>query len=116
MKSLRIIILLTFLFPATVIAGDKVKTIDIRTRINCDHCRQCGSCGDRLEKALYVRKGVKRVDIDEDAMKIRVAYNTEKISEDDIRNAIAAAGYDADDVKALPEAVAALDDCCKGAE
>jgi len=116
MKKLRMITLMAIFFPVAAIAGDKIKTVDIQTHINCDHCKQCGSCGERLEKALYEQKGIKRVDINEAAMQIKVVYNTEKITPADIRNVIAETGYDADDVKARPEAVAKLDDCCKGAE
>lgn len=95
---------------------NKIRTISIKTRIHCDHCKQCESCGGRLEKALYEEKGVKRVDVDEKKMEIKVVYNNEKITVDKIRETIAANGYDADDKKASAEAIARLDDCCKAAE
>jgi mercuric ion binding protein len=70
----------------------------------------------RLEKALYDHKGVKRVDVDDKNKIIKVVYNTEKITLDAIRNAIAATGYDADSVKAPAEVFAKLDGCCRGEE
>lgn len=97
-------------------AEGKITTAEIKTKINCDHCSKCESCSARLEKALYELKGIKRVDIDDKMMTIKVAYNKEKASIGDIRNTIAASGYDADDVKAPAEALAGLDACCRVAE
>lgn len=97
---------------ATAQAGDKIKTILIKTRINCDHCLQCNSCGSRLEKALYDVKGIKRVDVDDKKMLIKVAYHSDKVSPEIIRTTITESGYDADDKKAPDEAVARLDTCC----
>ncbi len=108
--------LLLAAMPLAVFSQDKIKTVNIKTRINCDHCKQCGSCSDRLEKALYNEKGIKRVDVDDKKMEIKVVYLTQKITADKIRETIAANGFDADDKKAPAEAVARLDDCCRGAE
>lgn len=101
---------------ATIFANDKVKTAEIKTKIFCDHCKLCGTCSDRIEEALYNQKGVKRVDIDDSNMIIKVAYNEDRISLKDIKQTIAAYGYDADDIKATAEAVAQLDDCCRESE
>lgn len=98
------------------IAQSKIETVKIKTRIACDHCKMCGSCGSRIEKALYSQKGIKRVDVDDKKMEIIVVYNTSKISKDKIREAITSNGFDADDQKATPESIARLDDCCKGQE
>jgi periplasmic mercuric ion binding protein len=97
-------------------AQNKIQTVKIKTRIACDHCKMCGSCGSRIEKALYSQKGIKRVDVDDKKMEIIVVYNTGKISKDKIRETITDNGYDADDKKATPESIAKLDDCCKGQE
>ncbi len=116
MKKAIIIAGLAILPAAALFAGDKIKTADIKTTINCDHCKICPSCSERLEKALYDQKGVKRVDVDEKNKTIKVVYNTDKITLDAIRNTIAASGYDADEVKAPAEAFAKLDACCRGEE
>ena len=94
-------------------AKDKIQTVAIKTKITCDHCKMCETCGARIEKALYDKKGIKRVDVDDKALQIKVVYNTEKISLEEIRSTIAANGYDADDVKAPADAIARLDGCCK---
>jgi copper chaperone CopZ len=112
----QLLILLLAGIPAVGFSQDKIKTVHIKTRISCDHCRQCNSCSGRLEKALYNEKGIKRVDVDDKKMEIKVVYHTQKITADKIRETIAANGFDADDKKAPAEAVALLDDCCKGAE
>lgn len=96
--------------------NDKIQTAKIKTSIACDHCKLCGSCSARIEKALYSIKGVKRVDVDDKAMEIFVAYNTEKTSLVKIKETIANNGYDADEIKATPESFEQLDGCCKGQE
>lgn len=109
-----IFLALSVLLISTItFAQNKVKTVVIKTTINCDHCKQCESCGSRLETALYDMKGVKRVDIDPTKMEIKVAYNAQKLDLIKIKQTIAETGYDADDVKAAPEAIAKLDNCCK---
>lgn len=97
-------------------AKDKIQTVAIKTKITCDHCKMCETCGARIAKALYDKKGIKRVDVDDKTLQIKVVYNTEKISLEEIRNTIASNGYDADDVKAPADAIARLDGCCKGEE
>lgn len=114
MKKLLLLLLLCAGFSS--FGQDKIQTIRIKTKINCDHCKQCGSCGSRLENALYKEKGVKRVDVDDKKMEIKVVYNTQKTDAGKIKETIAANGFDADNIKASPEAIARLDDCCKGAE
>ena len=113
MKHLLSIILITLLSFGVAQAQNKVETIAIKASIYCDHCKQCESCGNRLENAVYGVKGIKRVDIDEAGKSLTVIYNPKKTSADAIRKAIAKVGYDADDVKADPAAYAKLDDCCK---
>lgn len=114
MKKLLLLLLTIIGTTFTVIAQQKIQTITIKTKIACDHCKLCGSCGNRIEKALYQEKGVKRVDIDDKKMEIIVVYNNQKITEAKIKETITANGYDADEQKASPESVALLDECCKG--
>jgi len=115
MKKILVFSISALCFSTAVLGQtkSKTKTVVIKTTINCDHCKQCESCGSRLETALYDIKGVKRVDIDPAKMEIKVAYNTQKLDLDKIKQTIAETGYNADDVIATPEAVAKLDDCCK---
>jgi mercuric ion binding protein len=116
MKTLQVlfIILTALLFSNTTNAQQKtIQTATIKTAIYCDHCKQCETCGDRFNRTLLKEKGVQMVVLDEKAMTIKVTYNSKKTDLIKVKTAISKLGYDADDVKAQPDAYAGLDDCCK---
>lgn len=113
MKKLLLGLMVLLHISSSVFASNKIKTAEIRTQIFCDHCKQCETCSKRIEEALYNQKGIKRVDIDDSKMIIKVAYNVNNITLDDIKQTIAENGYDADNIQATNEAKAQLDDCCK---
>ena len=69
---------------------------------------QCGECKENIEKALMAEKGVKFAELDIKSKKVKVVYNSKKISPEQLRNTISLVGYDADDVLADPEAVKKL--------
>lgn len=91
----------------------KVQTAVINTKIYCDHCKICESCGGRILKQLYNEDGIKSTEVDAKTNTIKVVYDTKKISVEKIRALISQLGFDADSVPADPKAVAKLDDCCK---
>lgn len=99
-------------FSSVTIAQSN-KEITIKTKIYCDHCRKCESCGGRIEDVLFKQKGVRKVYVDDKAMTIYVAYNGDKLTADELRKVISHNGYDADEKKATAESYAKLDDCCK---
>lgn len=111
------IILLTFAFVlSSGVFGqksNKVQTAVIKTTIYCDHCKICESCGGRILKELYNESGIKTTSVDSKANTITVVFDSKKITLDKVREKISKLGFDADDVKADPEAVAKLDDCCQ---
>ena len=110
------IILFTFLLTAVAMQGfaqEAVKTITIKTSIACDHCMKCDDCGYNIDTSIRKAKGVKKVEIDPEKNTVEVTYRADKTSADEIRLALSKAGFDADDVKADPEAYAKLDGCCK---
>lgn len=118
MKNLKfkqtLALLLTFVSLSVVAQKkDNIKTAVIKTKIYCDHCKQCETCGDKFNKDLYNEDGIKRVDIDSKANTITVIYDNRKTDLDKIRLFISKIGYDADDVKADPTGIAKLDGCCK---
>jgi len=118
MKSILKIFLLTFtvlLFSNAVSAQDKktIQTATIKTAIYCDHCKACETCGPKFNQALLKENGVQMVVLDDKAMTIKVTYNSKKTDLTKIKTAISKLGYDADDVKADPDAYASLDGCCK---
>jgi len=58
-------------------------------------------------------KGVKSANWNQDTKIIEVVYNTTKINEDRIHEAIAASGYDTDKKKADAQAYKDLPECCQ---
>ncbi len=116
MKYLILTVAIALLSLLNATAQQKTETVTIKTEIACDHCKVCESCGSNLETAIYKLKGVKRVDILEKENIIRVAYNTKKVTLEDIKIAITKSGFSADELKADATAYANLDDCCKKSE
>lgn len=112
---MRLIFSILFFLPASVIgfAQDKFETITIKTSIVCDHCMECDDCGFSIDTHTRSLKGIKKVKINPDESTVDVTFRNDKTTPDEIRGAIAKAGFDADDVKADPEAYAKLDGCCK---
>lgn len=94
----------------------QTQSVTIKLGAHCDHFEMCETGKTRLEKELAYTKGVKDIKTDSQAKIITVKYNSKKATEQSIREAIAKAGYDADDVKADPKGYAKLDDCCKKKE
>lgn len=91
---------------------DKSETVVIKTAIYCSHCKECESCGGKIQRDLSFDKGILQVDLDEKQMTIKVEYNPKKTTPEEIRRKISMYGYDADDVKADSVAVTKLDGCC----
>lgn len=91
----------------------RVKTVVVKTTIYCDHCKECESCGGRILKKLYNENGIKTTEVDPKAQTITVVYDSQKITVPQIRESISKMGFDADEVKADPTAIAKLDDCCR---
>jgi periplasmic mercuric ion binding protein len=109
-------ILILILFAAANISFAQTankQTITIKTAIYCDHCKKCESCGGRIDKELPFIKGLTDYKFDEKAMTITITYNTTKTTPEQLKQAISKIGFDADDIKADPKAVAKFDGCCK---
>ncbi|HEU0137458.1 MAG TPA: cation transporter [Flavobacterium sp.] len=85
----------------------------IATVFNCDHCKQCETCGQLFHDNMYKMTGVRMYEIDIEKNVITVYYDGSKINLDSIRKGIADLGYDADDVRATQEGFDKLDECCK---
>jgi mercuric ion binding protein len=100
----------------TGMAQEKLETITIKTSIVCDHCMECDDCGYNIDTSIRKAKGIKKVVIDPEGSTVMVTYRTDKTSPEEIRLALSKSGFDADDVKADPEAYAKLDGCCKKPE
>lgn len=91
----------------------KTQKAVIKTTITCDHCKECETCGHLFNQKLLREKGIQMVTLNTEKMTIEVIYNSKKTTLENIKTAISNLGYDADDIKANPEAYEKLDGCCK---
>jgi len=101
------------LFVAGNVSAKDSTVVVIHTKIYCNHCLQCGSCGPTIEKALMSESGVKVVTINPEAGTITIIFDDSLISLVEMRTIISTLGFDADDIKADPTAYENLDGCCK---
>jgi copper chaperone CopZ len=74
---------------------------------------QCESCKKRIEDYLKREDGVQKATVDFKKHVTKVIYVAERTNIENVKAAIANAGYDADDVKADDEAYKKLPKCCK---
>jgi copper chaperone CopZ len=108
------------LFLAIAVAGfsffasaqtKPVKTAKIKTpTVQCDMCKE------RIETYLKRYDGVTYVNVNVKKKETTVKFLTDRTNIENIKTAIANAGYDADDVPANDESYKALPKCCKKPE
>jgi len=77
---------------------------------------QCDMCKERIETYLKRYDGVTSVNVNVKRKETTVKYLTDRTNIENIKTAIANAGYDADDIVANPDAYKALPKCCKKPE
>jgi copper chaperone CopZ len=93
---------------ASAQAKKGVQTVTIQTPTV-----QCESCKKRIEEYLKREDGVQKSNVDFKKHVTKVTYVAERTNVENIKAAIANAGYDADDIKAEEEAYKKLPKCCK---
>jgi len=108
-KVLRTALALLFIGSSLMVFAQKAEeTITIKSVIVCQ------SCVDRIQNDLpHLAKGIKSVKADVATGTIVVTYKTDKTTPNDIRKAITAIGYDADDMKADEAAFKKLPEHCR---
>jgi copper chaperone CopZ len=77
---------------------------------------QCDICKKKISKALKKVNGINSFEVDIDNKVVHVKYDNSQTNLNKIEEAIALAGYDANNKKADPDAYEKLDDCCKKPE
>lgn len=77
---------------------------------------QCDECKKRVETYLKRYNGVTLINVNVKKKETTVKYITDRINEEEIKTAIANAGYDAGDVPANPDSYKRLPACCKKPE
>lgn len=109
--------ILTILFMVSLVpigsAQSKIDTVIIKTRIFCDHCKACETCGEMMERDLYLTHGIKNSTFNPADTTITVVYKNTKTNAEAIRRNVAKMGYDADHIPASPKGYEKLDSCCK---
>ena len=74
---------------------------------------QCESCKKRIEDYLKREDGVSKATVDFKKHVTKVTFFSERTNVENVKTAIANAGYDADDVKADEAAYKKLPKCCQ---
>jgi len=77
---------------------------------------QCDMCKERIETYLKRHDGVTYISVNVKKKEATVKYLTDHTNIENIKTAIANAGYDADDVPANADAYKQLPKCCKKPE
>lgn len=85
-----------------------VQTVTIKTP-----SVQCESCKERIEEYLKREEGIQKAVVDIKKKTTKVTFVSERTNIENVKTAIANAGYDADDVTADEEAYKRLPKCCK---
>ncbi|MEM7571901.1 MAG: heavy metal-associated domain-containing protein [Bacteroidota bacterium] len=88
-------------------APGRTKRAVIKTSAVCEMCKLT------IERAVYELEGIKRAELDIVSRNLRVRYDADLLTVDDIRQAVVMAGYRADDVPANKDAFDALPSCCQ---
>jgi periplasmic mercuric ion binding protein len=102
-----VLIAVMMVFYISLSAKAKAEVVTIQTSAVCESCKA------RIEKALKSTDGIMEANLNLDNKKIKVKYNPEKTSPDQIRAVIANTGYDADNVKRTTEGFNKLPHCCQ---
>jgi periplasmic mercuric ion binding protein len=113
-KSLLLLLLLPVIYGhsfAQVVRKGVQEIATIKTpTVQCEECKQ------RIESYLSREDGVQKVVVDYKRKTTKVTYLIDRTNYENVKTAIANAGYDADDVSANPESYKKLPTCCKKPE
>ncbi|GAA4331204.1 heavy-metal-associated domain-containing protein [Flaviaesturariibacter amylovorans] len=74
---------------------------------------QCDMCKNKIETYLKRYDGVTSIVVNVKKKEAVVKYLSDRVTNEDIKAAIATAGYDADEVTAEPDGYNRLPACCK---
>jgi periplasmic mercuric ion binding protein len=74
---------------------------------------QCDMCKNKIEKYLFKQYGITSTKVDLKKKTTTVTWLTDRTNIEQVKTAIANAGYDADDVAADETAYKKLPPCCK---
>lgn len=99
--------MIAFITLGSITAIGQTKEVVIHTSA------ECGSCKKRIEEKLNYTSGIRFAELDVPSKNLTVKYTEKKITLKEIKHILSELGYDADEVKANPESVEKLPECCK---
>lgn len=76
----------------------------------------CSMCVANIEKTLMETEGVIKAEVSLESKEVYVTFNDQLTNIEKIEESITAAGYNANDKAANPEAFEMLSECCKNPE
>lgn len=110
----QIVLSLIALFSLGLTASAQVKAV--QTAKISTPTVQCEMCKKKIETYLNRYDGIQTVNVNVKKKETTVKYITDRINEEEVKAAIANAGYDAGDVAANPDSYKRLPKCCKKPE
>lgn len=110
MKKLGMLLMASMLISIAGFSQVKKASLSATIQTPTLHCE---SCKKRVEDDLKRIDGIQKYTVDFKRKTVKVTWLTDRTNIEYIKTAIANAGYDADDVKANPEAYNRLPKTCK---
>jgi copper chaperone CopZ len=111
MKRLKLVLIMLLACVSISFAQAKKKSL-LTVTINTPGV-QCQECKNILEQFMTREEGVTKTVVDFKRKITKVTYWTDRTNPENIKTAIANAGFDADDVTANQDFVKRLPPCCK---
>ena len=109
-------LIFSIILLVSVVLNSSAQTKSLQTVKISTPTVQCGSCKNKIETYLKRYNGITSVNVNYKKKETIVKYVTDRINEEEIKAAIANAGYDANDVLANPDSYNRLPQCCKKPE
>ena len=111
MKLYTALILLVLFGCSSIINQGKSNNLQI-DEINIPTA-QCNMCVANIKNALNGIEGILKYKVELDTYRVKVKYNTDKLSLQSIEQLISKAGYQANNLSADVDAYNKLEQCCR---
>ncbi len=96
------------MFPVNEVAGQGRNVEEVEFAV----LGNCGMCKDRIERAAYTVRGVRRAEWNQDEQKITLLFRSNRTDQETVERAIAKAGHDTENFLTDDETHANLHHCC----
>lgn len=115
MRILKLVMVMLLAGIGSAIAQTKKGTTLVTAKISTPTVA-CEQCKERIEKYMLREEGVQSTKVDFRKKISTVKFYSDRTNIENVKTAIANAGYDADNVTADPEAYKRLPNACKKPE